>query len=144
MVTDAFNINHSSAIQAQRNAFLSGHSGGDSMPESGKILPKPLFSSTSNTTSTASTIKDSRVVDQEVMQKVTDHLNQYAQFRDLKLQFSLDDESGRPVIRVINKETDEVIRQFPPEEILYLSKMISSSNDSMFGDHSGLLVQAEV
>lgn len=32
----------------------------------------------------------------------------------------MDEETGRSVVRVVNKETGEVIRQIPPEELLTL------------------------
>lgn len=36
------------------------------------------------------------------------------------LQFSMDDESGEMVVKVMDVEKDEVIRQIPPEEVLAL------------------------
>lgn len=39
-----------------------------------------------------------------------------------ELTFSSDAETGRPVIRLINKETKEVIRQIPAEYLLRLSE----------------------
>ena len=38
------------------------------------------------------------------------------------LQFSVDDETGRTVVRVIDKTTGDVIRQIPSEEVIALSK----------------------
>ncbi|UCH61696.1 MAG: flagellar protein FlaG [Fidelibacterota bacterium] len=37
-----------------------------------------------------------------------------------KVSFDVDEETGRSVVRVVNKETGEVIRQVPPEELLTL------------------------
>jgi len=37
-----------------------------------------------------------------------------------KVSFYVDEETGRSVVRVLNKETGEVIRQVPPEELLTL------------------------
>ncbi|HMM70914.1 MAG TPA: flagellar protein FlaG [Rhodocyclaceae bacterium] len=37
------------------------------------------------------------------------------------LQFSIDDRSGRTIVRVIDRSTREVIRQIPSEEILALA-----------------------
>jgi flagellar protein FlaG len=34
------------------------------------------------------------------------------------LQFSVDDESGDTVIKVVDSETEELVRQIPSEEIL--------------------------
>jgi len=37
---------------------------------------------------------------------------------NFRLQFSVDEATGKTVIRVINAETQQVIRTIPPEEIL--------------------------
>lgn len=37
-----------------------------------------------------------------------------------KVSFDVDEETGRSVVRVVNKETGEIIRQVPPEELLTL------------------------
>ena len=39
-----------------------------------------------------------------------------------ELVFSMDQSSGRPVVRLINRETREVVRQIPPEYLLRLSE----------------------
>lgn len=38
-----------------------------------------------------------------------------------ELTFSLDRETKRPVLKIVDKETNEVIRQIPPEYVLRLS-----------------------
>lgn len=40
------------------------------------------------------------------------------------LQFSLDEETGRSVVRVVDSTTNEVIRQFPSEELLAIAKAL--------------------
>jgi len=40
--------------------------------------------------------------------------------RASSVQFAIDDESGRLLIRIVNKSSGETIRQIPPEEILNL------------------------
>jgi flagellar protein FlaG len=52
------------------------------------------------------------------------------------LEFSLDPESGKTTIRVIDKETRQVIRQFPSEEM----KAIARALDRM----QGLLLNHDV
>ena len=49
-------------------------------------------------------------------------LNDYMQNMNRNLQFSVDDTSGDTVIKVIDSETEEVVRQIPSEEILEASK----------------------
>lgn len=40
------------------------------------------------------------------------------------LQFSIDDETGRSVVKVVDATTNEVIRQFPSEELLAITRSI--------------------
>jgi len=37
-----------------------------------------------------------------------------------KVSFDVDKDTGRSVVRVLNKETGEIVRQVPPEELLTL------------------------
>ena len=52
------------------------------------------------------------------------------------LQFSIDDDTGRTVIKVVDATTQEVIRQMPSEELL----AITQSLDKL----SGLFVKQKV
>ena len=50
------------------------------------------------------------------------------------LEFSVDEDSGRTIITVVDRETKQVIRQIPPKEILAIAKRI---------DHAaGILLEA--
>ena len=40
------------------------------------------------------------------------------------LQFSLDKDSGKTVVKVMDTDTNEVIRQIPSEEVLAISKAV--------------------
>jgi len=40
------------------------------------------------------------------------------------LEFSLDKDSGKTVVKVMDTETNEVIRQIPSEEVLAISKAV--------------------
>jgi flagellar protein FlaG len=57
------------------------------------------------------------------------HLNDYMQNLQRELQFSVDDQTGRTVIKVLDSETDTVIRQIPPEEILDLARKLKDQDD---------------
>ena len=60
-------------------------------------------------------------------------LNSYVQNIERNLQFDVDEESGHTVIRVLDVETDEVIRQMPSEDFLALSRHLKSMNDGAQG-----------
>lgn len=52
-----------------------------------------------------------------LQQKVTE-LNDYMQNFNRSLQFTVDENSGDSVVKVIDSETDEVVRQIPSEALL--------------------------
>lgn len=41
------------------------------------------------------------------------------------LLFSIDDDTGRTIVKIVDSQTDEVIRQMPSEEVLAISKAIN-------------------
>lgn len=40
------------------------------------------------------------------------------------LQFSVDEESGRTIVKVVDRATDEVVTQFPSEQALHMSRTV--------------------
>ena len=65
----------------------------------------------------------------EAVAKLNDHLQNVQ--RDL--HFSIDDASGRTVVRVVNTETEEVVRQIPSEEVLRISQTIKEQMENLPG-----------
>lgn len=67
-----------------------------------------------------------------------------AQLNDLfkqerhSLEFSVDQASGRVVIRIMDAETDQLIRQIPPDEVLAIARHLAQGTDA--GALRGLLV----
>lgn len=54
------------------------------------------------------------------------NLNDFVQKLTRTLQFSVDEESGRTVIKVVDSETNQLIRQIPPEEVLVLARNLGN------------------
>jgi len=69
-------------------------------------------------------------------------INEYVQTIQRTLQFSIDDETGTTVVKVLDSETEEVIRQFPPEEVLALARHLQASQEIQALDNSGLILHA--
>jgi flagellar protein FlaG len=59
-------------------------------------------------------------IDKSNFDKQADKLNQVMDLFNYSIRFTLDDESKRMVVKVVNSETDEVVRQIPPKEMLQL------------------------
>jgi flagellar protein FlaG len=68
-------------------------------------------------------------VDSSSLDDAVRELNSHIQNVQRNLQFDLDDESGHTVVRVLDAETDEVIRQMPSEEVLALARHIKSMTE---------------
>lgn len=79
-------------------------------------------------------------VTQEAVATAVQSANAYVQSistsnRPSSIQFSLDQDSGRTIVKMVDTQTEEVLRQFPSEEMLAISKSI----DRM----QGLLINRE-
>lgn len=60
------------------------------------------------------------------------NLNEFVQKLTRTLQFSVDEESGRTVIKVVDSETNQLIRQIPPEEVLVLARNLAKGEGVIF------------
>ena len=69
----------------------------------------------------------------EDVQGSVDKLNEMMQSVRRELQFSIDEDSGRTIIKVIDAETQEIVRQIPPEEVMTLVERISGGGVSLLG-----------
>jgi len=74
-------------------------------------------------------------ISSEELQQAVAKLNESVQQIQRDLLFSVDDSSGRTIVRVVNTETEEVVRQMPSEEVLRISRNLK---DQM-GDVSGMI-----
>lgn len=71
--------------------------------------------------------------------EAVESLNQYAQSVQRQLEFTVDEESGKTIIKVIDAETGETIRDIPPEEVLNMQKQLKETSDQLFHrDDSGV------
>lgn len=57
-----------------------------------------------------------------------------------ELEFKVDEESGRTVITVYHPETEEVIRQIPPEQALKLAQMLREQQKEGSGADAASLI----
>lgn len=64
--------------------------------------------------------------DRVSVEQAVKQINTYLTNSKRTLSFQVHEASGRTIIRVINPETDEVIRQIPSEEVLNLAAEMKS------------------
>lgn len=74
------------------------------------------YSKTARTPATA--------LDSDALDKALDNLTAHVQNLHRSLQFSVDKGSGDTVVKVIDTETREVIRQIPSEELLAIAERL--------------------
>ena len=72
---------------------------------------------------------DVKEMPREELDDTISQLNDSLQNVQRNLEFSVDKDAGRIVINVKDKETDEVVRQIPSEEVLELAKNLHAASE---------------
>lgn len=73
----------------------------------------------------AAKVVDQQVLTPEQLQKVAQQLQDFVGDMNRGLEFYVDKDSGRDVIKVIDKASGDLIKQFPSEEVLTLVAKLS-------------------
>ena len=76
---------------------------------------------------------------QERLEQAVSNINEYTQNIQRSLQFTISESDGRTIIKVIDSETNEVVRMIPPDETMKIAQNLGSLTDG-----GGLLFQAKV
>jgi len=63
---------------------------------------------------------------EKLMESVVSRISDFVQNFQRDLHFTVDKDSGRTVIKVIDSETEKVIRQIPAEETLRIARNLDS------------------
>jgi flagellar protein FlaG len=71
-----------------------------------------------------SAANSTQAVSKAEVERAVEQMKDFAQVMSRQLQFDVDDESGRTVIRVLDKDSGDVIRQIPSEEVLALARQM--------------------
>ena len=73
--------------------------------------------------------KDDSAKQAENLQVAVSQINDYVQNLQRNLQFTVDEESGKDVVTVIDSQSEEVIRQIPSEEALELARRLATNKE---------------
>lgn len=117
-----------------KNGYSLKTPGRESVPVVSPISAGPTPSAPTDTaadTATSSATKAAQPDPAQVREAVS-KLNDYVQNIRRTLSFSIEESTGRTVIKVYDSETDELIRQIPPEETLRLAEVIDDQSASLF------------
>jgi len=89
-------------------------------PTQGMAPVTPIF--TSQASGSAQPATPVPTVNKQSVETAVEQMQDFAQVMSRQLQFDVDDQSGRTVVRVIDKDSGDVIRQIPSEEILAMAR----------------------
>ncbi|QSA95859.1 flagellar protein FlaG [Methylococcus sp. EFPC2] len=70
--------------------------------------------------------------DQQQVADAVKDMNKFLQMVRRTLVFTVDEDSGRTVVQIKDADTDQVIRQIPPENMLTIAKQIDKFKGLLF------------
>ena len=75
-------------------------------------------------------------VDKNAVKLQTEEINQVVDLFNHELRFEIDDRLGKVIVKIIDKETGETIRQIPPEDMLNIMARIDEVLGMMFDERA--------
>jgi flagellar protein FlaG len=117
-VDSSLNIRNAAAPAAASAGKPDNQGTGKALPKSGEKLPEKA---------------EPAPTPQQIAQAVQ-QIQSYLNDSQRQLQFQVDADSGRTIVRVVNPETQEVIRQIPGEEMLKLARAIGANGGRIISD----------
>jgi len=66
--------------------------------------------------------------DREAVERALQEVKKAVDPMARNLQFSIDEDTGRTIVRIVDTATKEVIRQIPSEEVLAIAKALDRAN----------------
>jgi flagellar protein FlaG len=84
-------------------------------------------------------------IDPKAVQDAVEKLSEFVEtVSNRGLQISVDEDLSQVILKVVNKDNEETIRQIPTEEVMELMKRMRDISEEFFGDATGLLVENKV
>jgi flagellar protein FlaG len=114
------NVNSTTRIPANVATMYRDNNGQSPLVTTGKDLPAAGNQGQSNA-----------VPDQQQVQEAISRINEYVQQSERTLDFQLDESSGETIIRVYDKQSEELIRQIPSELALELAQKLNDEEPSL-------------
>ena len=104
----------------------------------------PAKATETNTTSTINKVEESskqKEPSEQALDNAVKQLNSYVQSVNRNLEFNIDEDNGRTVVKVTDAKTDELIRQIPNEEALHIAKQLDDQLNEDNTDVSIFLIK---
>lgn len=116
-----------SGAQTPAKALSSSQAEGRSAPDlvaSSAGVPRVDNSQVTNEASKAEKLQERNEAQREELDQAVSQLNDFVQNVQRDLQFEVDNEMGQTIVKVVDQQTQEVIRQIPDEVALRLAEKL--------------------
>ena len=100
---------------------LLSNAGAPSVPAAQSRVPTP---SVRDAPPAAAPAESARSMEQEALKRAVESINRRLERSVNNLRFSLDGDTGKVVVKVVDAATDQVSRQIPSEEALAISRSL--------------------
>ena len=115
------------ATSAQTNqgraAESSTAAGGKQLPP--VSVPEPAVTAVTTADAPRVDIEEAAEQQQKSLEEAVSQLNDYVQSTQRDLHFSFDEDAGKPVVTVLDRETQQVIRRIPDDVVLNLARKLN-------------------
>jgi flagellar protein FlaG len=122
------NIVSHAASQAPGNSLNSAAERSATVRDTGTIAPQ-----SGNSDSTSVATENAQLTVQEVAETV-EALNSVMQQMQRGISFKVDDQSGRSIIQVIDRDSGDVIKQMPSQDLLKLINHMQEMQSILFDE----------
>ena len=121
--------NIQSALQSTPTVVQPNVSNQARAPQQGVKTDAEIVAQVAATTIKPSGINEAAQPTREVVAKAAAQLQDFVSSMGRNLNFSIDETTGYNVVRVVNPDTGELIRQLPSEELLKISRDFQRLNN---------------
>jgi flagellar protein FlaG len=101
-----------------------------------RAVPAVVETNKANRRDETSLKQENTASDKDSLPEMVEALNARMQQMHRGLRFSVDDSSGRIIVKVMDLDTEELIRQIPSEEALRIMRSVSETQNLIFDDQA--------
>jgi flagellar protein FlaG len=81
-----------------------------------------------------SQMAESITANSDQLHEAVGRIKEFSLAMQQNLKFSIDEDSGKTVIKVMDAATDEIVRQIPTEEMIDIARALSKIHGALFND----------
>jgi len=79
-------------------------------------------------------IRDKKVLDKAEVEQAVDKISEFVSALQSELSFSIDDATGSQIVKIMDSQTQQVIRQFPSEEAVAIAHALDKLQGLLIKD----------